>query len=116
MANLAIINGYRQLPQATGLNYSVVSDATSPPTVLGWPLIENGAMDGTLGAGADYTIVAGDFNQYAIVDRIGTTIEVVQNLFGASRRPSGQRGFLMHWRVGADVLVPDAFRLTNHST
>jgi HK97 family phage major capsid protein len=29
MMNLSIINGYRQLPQATGLNYSVINDMDS---------------------------------------------------------------------------------------
>jgi predicted phage gp36 major capsid-like protein len=35
--------------------------------------------------------------------------------FGTNHRPTGQRGFYMHFRVGADCLIPDAFRLTNHS-
>jgi predicted phage gp36 major capsid-like protein len=41
--------------------------------------------------------------------------EVIPHLFGANQRPTGQRGFYMHFRVGTGVLVPDAFRLTNHS-
>jgi HK97 family phage major capsid protein len=74
-------------------------------------------MDGTLtGAAADYAVLSGDFNQFAIVDRIGASIELVPQLFGASGRPTGSRGFYMHWRVGSDVLVPDAFRLSNFST
>jgi HK97 family phage major capsid protein len=117
MMNLSVINGYRQLPQATGLNYSVVDDSGPTPRALGWQVVENSAMDGVLtGGAADYDVLSGDFRQFAIVDRVGTSIELVQNLFGATRRPTGQRGFLMHWRTGSDVLVPDAFRLTNHST
>jgi HK97 family phage major capsid protein len=74
-------------------------------------------MDGTLtGAAADYAVLSGDFKQFAILDRIGTSVEVIPQLFGASLRPSGQRGFLMHWRVGSDVLIADAFRLSNFST
>jgi len=117
MMNLSILNGYRQLPQASGLNYSVVNDAGPEPTALGWTVHENSNMDGTLtAAAADYTVLSGDFKQYAIVDRIGSTIEVVPQLFGpVGRRPTGQKGFLLHFRVGADVLVGDAFRLTNHS-
>lgn len=118
MMNLSIINGFRQLPQATGLNYSIVND-THPdgPYALGWWILENSNMDGTLtGAAADYAVLSGDYNQYAIVDRIGASIEVIPHLFGASQRPTAQRGFYMHWRVGADVLVPDAFRLSNYST
>jgi hypothetical protein len=36
------------------------------------------------------------------LDRVGTSIEVVQNVFGTNHRPTGQRGFDMHFRVGAD--------------
>jgi HK97 family phage major capsid protein len=118
MMNLSIINGFRQLPQASGLNYSIINDnVVALPHALGWPLYENSNMDGTLtGAAADYSVLSGDFSQYAIVDRIGTSIEVIPHLFGAAQRPTAQRGFYMHWRVGADVLVPDAFRLSNYST
>jgi HK97 family phage major capsid protein len=117
MMNLSILNGYRQLPQATGLNYSIVNDDGPAPKALGWEISENSSMDATLtGSAADYLVLSGSFEQYAIVDRIGASIEVLPHLLGANRRPSGQRGFLMHWRVGADVLVADAFRLSNFST
>jgi HK97 family phage major capsid protein len=116
MMHLATLNGFRQLPQATGLNYSIVSDATSPPTILGSPVYVNSSMDATLtGAAGDYLVVNGDFNQYAIVDRIGSTLEVLPG-FGAAGRPTGQKHFYLHWRVGANVLVPDAFRVSNYST
>ena len=117
MANLSIINGYRLLPLGGPLELSsMISGANTPPTVLGWPIYENGSMDGTLtGSAADYTVVSGDVSQYSIVDRVGTSIEVVQNVFGTNHRPTGQRGFFVHFRVGADCLIPDAFRLTNHS-
>lgn len=117
MANLSIINGFRQLLKATGMTESLVDDSGTMPRMAGWGVWENSAMDGALtGAAADYALLSGDLSQYAIVDRVGTTIEVIPQLFGASRRPTGQRGFLMHWRVGADALVPDAFRVTNYST
>jgi HK97 family phage major capsid protein len=116
MMNLSIINGYRQLPQATGLNYSIINDHGPWPRALGWTVYENSSMDGSLGAGADYTVLSGDFRQYIIVDRLGTTVELVPHLLGANRRPTGERGFLLHWRAGGDVVIADAFRLTNHST
>jgi HK97 family phage major capsid protein len=117
MMNLSIINGFRQLPQATGLNYSIINDATSPPTALGWPVYENSNMDGTLtGAAADYAVLSGDFRQFAIVDRVGTSIELIPNIMGANRRPIGARGFYLHWRTGSGVLISDAFRLSNYST
>jgi HK97 family phage major capsid protein len=117
MMNLSILNGFRQLPQATGLNYSIVNDATKPPTALGWPVYENSSMDGTLtGAAADYLVVSGDFRQFAIVDRIGASVELIPAVFGTAHRPTGQRGFYLHFRTGSDVLIPDAFRLSNYST
>ena len=94
MMNLSILNGFRQLPQATGLNYSIVNDSGPIPTALGWEIRENSTMDGTLtGAAADYLVLSGDFQQYAIVDRVGTQIEVVSNLFGATNdSPPGSVG------------------------
>jgi HK97 family phage major capsid protein len=116
MMNLSILNGFRLLPFAAGLNYSMVSDATKPPTTLGWPTYENSSMDGTLtGSAADYTVVSGSFDQYCIVDRVGTSLEVVQNVVGPNHRPIGARGFYMHFRVGTDCLITDVFHLTNHS-
>jgi HK97 family phage major capsid protein len=117
MMNLSILNGFRQLPQATGLNYSVIDDSGPRPKALGWEIYENSAMDGTLTASAaDYLVLSGDFNQFVIVDRIGTSIETVPILVGPSNRfPTGQRGVLMHWRTGSDVLIADAFRLSNYS-
>jgi HK97 family phage major capsid protein len=118
MMNPTILNGFRQIPLATGLNYSLVDDSGPVPKILGWPVYESSSMDSSLtGGAADYLVLSEDFSQYAIVDRIGASIEVVPHLFGATRRfPTGERGFLMHWRTGADVLVPDAFRLSNYST
>jgi len=116
MANLSIINQGRTTPLYTN-GPAMVSDATDPPKMLGWPVIENSSMDGTIAAGTtnDYVLLSGDFKQYCIVDRIGTMIELVPTLLGANRRPTGERGFHMHWRTGGDALIPDAFRLTNYS-
>jgi hypothetical protein len=43
-----------------------------------------------------------------IVDRLGSTLELVPHLVGSNRRPTGQRGALL-W-------VPQAFRLLNLAT
>ncbi len=116
MANLSIINGYRVLIKGSGLTESIVDDAGPRPRMAGWELVENSAMDGALTATAnDYVLLSGDFQQYAIVDRVGTTVEFLPHLFGANGRPTNQRGFLMHFRTGGDVLISDAFRLTNYS-
>ena len=55
-------------------------------------------------------MVAGDFSQFVIVDRIGATIEMVPLLMGATNRfPTGQRGAYFYARVGSGVLKPGAF-------
>jgi len=117
MMNLSTINGFRQLIKGTGLTESLVDDSGPRPRMAGWEIMENSNMDSTLtGAAADYALLSGDYNQFAICDRLTTTIEIVPHLMGASRRPTAQRGFLLRWRVGSDVLVPSAFSLTNYST
>jgi HK97 family phage major capsid protein len=117
MANLSVINAARQLPAGSGLTTSIVDDSTNPPRMLGWDLHENSQLDGTIAGGTtdDFVLLSGDFYQYIIADRVGTSVEFIQNLFGASQRPTGQRGFILHWRTGADAVIPDAFRLTNYS-
>lgn len=65
-------------------------------------------MDGSLtAAAADSALLSGDFNQFAIVDRIGTVLITIPALFGGSQRPTGQVGFYMQWRTGSDVFVAD---------
>ena len=116
MCNLAITNAFRQLPKSASVAESIVDDSGPQPKMLGWTIHENSNMDGSLSAAAaDYSLISGDFKQYVIQDRVGASTEVVPVLVGANRRPTGERGFLQHWRVGADALVPSAFQLTNWS-
>jgi HK97 family phage major capsid protein len=83
-----------------------------PPNLLGQPAYKSSAMDGTLTALAEnYVMVYGDFSNYVIVDRVGMSVELVPHLFGASRRPTGQRGLFMYWRVGAGSVNNSAFAM-----
>lgn len=82
--------------------------------LLGRPLNELSNMDGSVTADVNnYLAVYGDWSQFVIVDRIGTTLELIPNLMGANQRPTGQRGALLWFRTGSDVLVPNAFRMLN---
>ena len=56
-------------------------------------------------------LLYGDFDEFRVVDRLGMNIELVPHLFGASQRPTGQRGLYAYWRTGSGVLVPSAFRV-----
>jgi len=44
------------------------------------------------------------------VDRIGLSAEIIPHLFGASRRPTGERDFFAYYRCGAKTIVPEALR------
>jgi hypothetical protein len=107
MANLSVINGFRGVIKGTGLTESIVDDSGPRPRMAGWEVLENSTMDGTITGSAahDYLLLSGDFSQFAIVDRVGTSLEILPNLLGSNRRPSGQRGFLLHWRTASDALV-----------
>lgn len=65
----------------------------------------------TSSAGNDNVLLYGDFSEFVIADRIGSQIELVQNVFGANQRPTGQRGALLWFRTGSNVAVTNAFRL-----
>ncbi len=78
--------------------------------LLGRPNYVAEAMASAVAADANL-LLFGDFSNYVIADRIGTSVEFVPNLFGANGRPTGQRGWLAHFRTGADVVNPGAFRL-----
>lgn len=117
MANLSIINQGRTTPRYSN-GPALVDDSTTPPKLMGWNIYENSNVDGTIAAGTthDYVLLAGDFQRgYVITDRIGTSVELVPHLFGASGRPTGQRGFWMHWRTGGKTVVPQAFALMDYS-
>lgn len=120
MANLSIINDMRDMPKLpSGTEVSLVDETGPRPRVNGWEVWENSGMDGSINPAAtasNYVLLAGDFQQYLVVDRIGTTVEYIPHLFGANGRPTGTRGWYMHWRTGGECLVADAFRLLDVAT
>ena len=111
MANLSVINLMRQMETTNGARlFPELSNTT--PSLLGRPIYENSVMDGTINASAENLLLAvGQPSQYLICDKIGSTLEIVQNLFGSNRRPTGQRGALLWFRTGGDSLVDNSWRL-----
>ncbi|WP_051997293.1 phage major capsid family protein [Gordonia paraffinivorans] len=76
-------------------------------------------MDGAINPSAtesNRVVVYGDWSQYVIADRIGTTVEIVPHLVGGNGRPTGQRGLWVWGRVGADSVNDSAFRVLNVAT
>lgn len=111
LANLATINTVGGLENTNG---SIRFPEVGSGQLLRKPLEEASYLEtagATAAAGNDNVMLYGDFSQFVIVDRIGTTIELIPNLVGANRRPTGQRGALLWFRTGSDVVVDNAFRL-----
>lgn len=121
MMALETVNRIRQFATGTGPQHAMLAELGDgvPAQLLGWPLHENSSMDGTFDAAAtadNFIAIVGDFANYLIADRVGTTVELVPHLLGGNGRPTGQRGYYMYFRTGADVLVDNAFRVLNIAT
>lgn len=81
-----------------------------PPELIGYPAHRSSAMPSYSTATGTKLLILGDFRHFLIVDRIGMSVELVPHLFGANRRPTGQRGVYAIWRNSSKVLVSNAFR------
>ncbi|WP_454199582.1 phage major capsid protein [Nocardia sp. Marseille-Q1738] len=82
--------------------------------LLGRPDYVAEAMDSTITALADnLVLVFGDFSNFVVVDRLGTSLSYVPHLFGSNGRPTGQSGWYAHFRVGSDSVNDGAFRVLN---
>jgi HK97 family phage major capsid protein len=120
VANRSIYNKVRQfdttggaqlwLRLAQGLANQVPAPGNTGADLIGYPANESSSMTGPVVAG-NLIAVLGDFRYFLIVDRIGMSVEIVQHLFGANRRPTGQRGLYAFWRNNSKVLSPNAFRV-----
>lgn len=120
LANNLIYSKVRQFDTSGGNGLWETVGNGRPSNLLGRPVGEAEAMDGTINPAAtadNFVLAFGDFANYVIADRIGFTVEFIPHLFHTSNnRPSGQRGWLAYYRVGADVVNPGAFKLLNVGT
>ena len=112
LANDTIYDTLRQATNAAG-SFVFPELRETPPTLAGIRTAESSDMPGALVATTDNDImILGDLRAaYVWVDRVGTSIELVQNLFGATGRPTGQRGFFAHGRAGGGVRDASAIRI-----
>lgn len=109
LGNLSAINAIAALETANGA-IRFPSIQNDPRTLLGRPVGEASNMDGSLAAGTN-VLVYGDFSQFVITQRIGTSVELIPHLFGETRRPTGQRGIFAFARWGSDCINTAAFRM-----
>lgn len=82
-----------------------------PQQLIGQPVYECSTMTGIVSTGAN-VLLAGNFHQYYIVDRVGMSVMYEPMVKSTGNgRPTGQAGWFAFWRVGADTVDPDAFRV-----
>jgi HK97 family phage major capsid protein len=113
MSSIDLMNEVRGFDTAGGLSNQTV-DLTAPYNfaVLGRPYYENSSFPDFTGSTlAAPLMVVGDFSNYVIFDRVGSRVEFVPHLLGSNRRPNGSRGLYFWWRVGANSVNDNAFRL-----
>lgn len=113
LGHRAIYNDVRKFDTAGGASLWVQLGDGLPSRLLDKPVFEAEAMASTPSGTNNLFLVFGDFSNYVIADRIGTTVEFVPQLFGSNGRPTGQRGWFAYSRVGADTVNSGAFRVLN---
>src|SRR5258708_1650347 len=111
VANVAIINAFRQLDTAGGSSFWTNLGKGQPETLVGAPIYESTTMSATKAIGS-LEAIFGDFGQYIIVDRVGVSM-IYEPLVksGGGILPTGQAGWFMFWRVGANLSTVNGFRV-----
>jgi HK97 family phage major capsid protein len=113
--NLAI----KRLGSAVGSAFTGYLTAPTADQILGRPVVESDDMPTTQTTTAlDNEIVYGDFSNYVIVDKPGSTsVEFIPNMFNTSNNlPDARRAGFMWFRSGADASNISAFRLLQDKT
>jgi HK97 family phage major capsid protein len=111
IADRAIYNDIRQFTLNGGADVWERLQFDQPPLLLGRPAYEASEMSSSITTDS-LVLLLGDFSNYVIADRIGTTVEFIPHLFHVdNNRPSGQRGWFAYYRVGADSVNDGAFRV-----
>ncbi len=103
----AAFNKIRQFDTGGGANLWTYLGPGIPPELIGYPVAEWSDYNTGVTTSGATIVTIGDFNYFAIVDRVGMNVEFIQHLFAtANNRPSGQRGLYAYWRTSSQVLSP----------
>jgi HK97 family phage major capsid protein len=116
IANKRAFTLTRQFDTAGGSSFWANLGMAVPQQLLGQPIYEASSMTGVVSTSANF-LLAGNFSEFYIIDRVGMSVlyEPMVKSTG-SNRPTGQAGWFAFWRVGSDVVDPDAFRLLKLAT
>jgi HK97 family phage major capsid protein len=113
MMNVDVNNEIRGFGDDKLHQQTVNLEAGALDTLMGRPVYENPYMaEFTSTTGASNILIVGDFSNFLIAQRVGMSVELVPHLFGlTANRPTGERGWFAHARVGADSINDLGFRL-----
>lgn len=105
----------------TALGATYTTDLSAPYTqqLLGHGVVQSFSAPSTSQTTTvDNLLVFGDFSNFVIVDKPGSTsVEFIPHLFNTSNNlPDGRRGWYMHFRNGSDSVNDLAFRLLQDKT
>jgi len=106
------------MKSATTNTYLLVPNlqAGQPANILGSPVYTWAAvpaLTSTTAADGVVILLYGDFRQgYTIVDRVGITIQRLNELYAAA----GMVGFYVRARVGGGVVIPPAIQMLKNVT
>jgi HK97 family phage major capsid protein len=118
--NVGVENSIRGFATSDGGNFTVDLTAGGIGTLLGKRTIlsdyANGPSATTALTDGAMILVIGDMSYFVVAQRVGMSVEVVPHLFGANRRPTGQRGLYAYARAGSGVTVANAFRKLKNIT
>ncbi len=109
LANIAVINAISAFETTAG-NLKFPEIRQSPPRLLTKPLFECSNMSADMTTAASRFLAYGDMQQHVIVDRIGSSLEILPG-YGANQRPTGQRHAFMYFRTGSDLVIPTAIQV-----
>lgn len=111
LASRPIINTIRSMSAAgNGSSFWANFGDTTPPLLLDHPIREASSVASATTSGSIFAVL-GDMSRYLIVDRVGTSLEYVQNVVDGNGVPTGTRGWVAWKRVGGRVEDLNAFRL-----
>lgn len=113
MSSTDVQNEARNFGATLGSSFSVDITQESIPRLFGKRYFQNDYMaDFTADPGKVSLLIVGDWKNYLVAQRAGMSVELVPHLFAtANNRPSGQRGWYAHARIGADSINDLGFRL-----
>jgi HK97 family phage major capsid protein len=102
---------YRTIEQQmVGTGAVKAIEMTNGNTLLDLPVVRSSTLTSTTTSG-NIIGVLGDFGQYIVYDRIGVSVEFIQNVVDGDGLPVGKRGLVAYKRVGGNTSDVNAFRL-----